>query len=415
LTATHLQDSQVEVAPRRRRVLVLASTFPRWQGDTEPPFVYNLCRSLQNDFDITVLAPHTVGAKAAERMDGFEVRRFRYFWPERFQRLAYGGILPNLKRNKLLWLLVPFFLAAEFLAARSIIREERPDLVHAHWLVPQGLVAAALNQATGVPVLVTAHGSDIYAVKGGIKNALKRWALGRVSYVTAVSFNLLREIYALGLSPDVKSEVISMGVDTSRFHPSRRDDALVARLEITRPMVLFVGRLYEQKGVRYLLEAMPRVLEVLPEASLVIVGDGPLREELTNMAQRLGIADRVRFLGSLPADQLPAYYATADVFVAPSIIGDSGDREAYAEAMASGCPVIGSAIGGTRELIIENKTGVLVPQKDPEALASALCRVLDGEDTDQEIRRNALSWVRNRFDQGAVAERYAEVFNKVAA
>jgi glycosyltransferase involved in cell wall biosynthesis len=405
--------------PDRKRVLVLASTFPRWTDDTEPPFVYNLCRSLQDDFDITVLAPHARGSKTAERWEGLEIRRFRYFWPERWQRLAYGGILPNLKRNPLLWAQVPFFLAAELISALRLIRAERPDVIHAHWLLPQGLVGAMLNWITGVPVLVTAHGSDVYAVRGRVQQWLKRWALKRVRYVTAVSFSLLREICALGLGRDVKADVISMGIDTRRFDPSKRREGLIVELRADRPLVLFVGRLYEQKGVRYVLEAMPAVLDKHPQATLVIVGDGPLRGELGARAQALGIAGRTRFLGALPSAELPAYYATADVFVAPSIIGPSGDREAfglvYAEAMASGCPVIGCDVGGTKELIIENKTGMLVRQKDAQALSDAICEVLADAELRDRIRDKALSWVRNRFDQATVGQRYSEVLKKVAA
>jgi glycosyltransferase involved in cell wall biosynthesis len=378
--ASAVQEHRGLEPAARKRVLVLASTFPRWADDTEPPFVYNLCRSLQDDFEITVLAPHAPGSETAERWEGLEVRRFRYFWPERWQRLAYGGMLPNLKRNPWLWAQVPFFLAAELIVALRLIRAERPDVIHAHWLVPQGLVGAMLNWITGTPVLVTAHGSDVYAVRGRVQQWLKRWALKRVRYVTAVSFNLLREICAMGLARDVKADVISMGIDTRRFDPSKRSEDLIAELQADRPLVLFVGRLYEQKGVRYLLEAMPAVLQRYPRATLVLVGDGPLRIDLQSRAQDLGISTNTRFLGALPSAELPKYYASADVFVAPSIIGPSGDREAfglvYAEAMASGCPVIGCDVGGTKELIIENKTGMLVRQKDAQALSEAICEVL---------------------------------------
>jgi glycosyltransferase involved in cell wall biosynthesis len=354
-----------------------------------------------------------------EQWERLEIRRFKYFWPARWQSLAYGGILPNLKRNPWLWLQVPFFVAAELIAAMRLVRQERPDVIHAHWLLPQGLVGAVLNWWTGIPVLVTAHGSDVYAVRGRIQRRLKTWALTRVRYVTAVSFNLLREICDLGLTSDVKSDVISMGVDTQRFEPSKRRDDLVEKLGVERPIILFVGRLYEQKGVQYLLDAMPAVLHKFPRATLLIIGHGPLREQLSEQARVLKISDSIRFLGALPPDQLPAYYATADVFVAPSIIGESGDREAfglvYAEAMASGCPVIGSEIGGTKELIINNKTGVLVPQKDSAALSEAICRVLSNNELKTRIREKALVWVRDRFDQEAVATRYAAVLRKAAA
>lgn len=176
---------------RRLRVLAMTSTFPRWQGDTEPPQVYNLSARLVQKFEVTVLAPHGPHCKAAEQWDGLDILRFRYFWPERLEQLAYGGILPNLKRNRFLWFLVPFFFVAEFIAAFRVTRSHRFDVLHAHWLIPQGLVATLVGWITRTPVLVTCHGADIYGLRGWIQDRIKRWVLNRCGYITAVSHDLL--------------------------------------------------------------------------------------------------------------------------------------------------------------------------------------------------------------------------------
>ena len=403
--------------PERKRVLVLASTFPRWANDTEPPFVFNLSRRLAGSFDVTVLAPHAPGSKRIEEMDGLTVRRFRYFWPAGLQRLAYGGMLPNLKRNRWLWAQVPFFLLAEFFAARSIVRRENIDVIHVHWLVPQGVVGALLSKFTGKPLVVTAHGADVYGANGDIKNKLKRWALRRSARVTAVSQDLADAIDRL-MGEDVLVEVISMGVDTERFRPAT-DPSELRRSSGEGPIILFVGRLAEKKGVRYLLEAMPAVLTEAPDATLVIVGDGPLRAELEAQARALAISDNVRFEGAKRPDDLPAYYHAADVFAGPSIVAEGGDTESFglvfAEAMACGCPVIASSVGGIGDLVRDNETGLLVPQKNPQALALAVRRVLADDTLHARLRRGGLAHIEGNYTQTAIASRYAQLLEGVAA
>jgi glycosyltransferase involved in cell wall biosynthesis len=400
-------------------VLVLASTFPRWTDDTEPPFVYNLCRSLQDDFNITVLAPHARGSKTAERWEGLEIRRFRYFWPERWQRLAYGGILPNLKRNPLLWTQVPFFLAAELISALRLIRAERPDVIHAHWLLPQGLVAAMAGFLTRKPVVVTAHGGDVYGLRGKASSAVKRWILGRVSRVTAVSRDLARAVDELTTAHPIDVDVVSMGVDTDRFHSRRNAAAVRRKLGIQGSMVLFVGRLAEKKGVRYLLDAMPAVLEQVPDATLVVVGDGPLRGELSLHARDLMLGESVRFLGARRPQDLPDLYSAADVFAGPSVVAEGGDVEgvpvSFMEAMACGCPVVASDVGGVSDLVQHEDTGLLVPQRDAGALAQAICRVLGEKDLARHLRSQAPNHVNRHFTQMAVAERFAGILRKAAA
>jgi len=414
-----LRQEKSSVSPRRRRVLVLASTFPRWSGDTEPPFVYNLCRSLEDDFDITVLAPHASGAQDVERMEGMTVHRFRYFWPARAQQLAYGGMLPTLKRNPWLWLQVPFFLTAELIQAIRLIRSEKVDVVHAHWLVPQGLVAGIAGLLTRKPVVLTAHGGDVYGLRGGLASAVKRWALRRMTRVTAVSRDLARAIEELADGQPVPVDVISMGVDTRRFAGRRGAVKLRAKLGINGPMLLFVGRLAEKKGLGYLLDAMPAVLMRHPDATLVVVGDGPLRGELSMQAHDLGLVESVRFLGARRPEQLPEFYAAADVFAGPSIVAEGGDTESFglvfAEAMACGCPVVASDVGGISDLVRHERTGLLVQQRNPEELALALCRLLDDKDLGRRLGRNARAHIRRHFSESVIAEQYEAVLQEAAA
>ena len=154
-------------AESRPRLLVLTSTYPRWRNETEPGFVHELSRRLTDQFDVRVVGPHAPGALRHENMDGVEIRRFRYA-PVRLQTLVNdGGIVTNLKRQPWKWLLVPSFILGLFWSTWREIRRWRPDVVHAHWLIPQGLVMALLSALSSrtPPYVVTSHGADLFALR----------------------------------------------------------------------------------------------------------------------------------------------------------------------------------------------------------------------------------------------------------
>ena len=152
-------------------ILVLTSTFPRWHNDSEPGFVFELSRRLTDKFSITVLAPRSPGAKDEEVMDGMRVMRFGYFFRS-LENLAThsGGIMGRLKANPFNYLLVPFFLLGQILALTRLLRRESFDLIHAYWIIPQGLAAhmALALARKQIPVVCTSHGGDMYALQGRI-------------------------------------------------------------------------------------------------------------------------------------------------------------------------------------------------------------------------------------------------------
>ena len=143
----------------RLKLLVLTSTLPRWTSDTTPTFVADLCASLAQTMDVTLLAPASDGAAPIERQGGVEVRRFRYMYPARLQRLADGAIMPNIRRRPLLAAQIPPFVLAELGAAWRLMRAERFDAIHAHWALPQGFLAALLKHKLDQAPLPTAASS----------------------------------------------------------------------------------------------------------------------------------------------------------------------------------------------------------------------------------------------------------------
>ncbi|MEX0785884.1 MAG: glycosyltransferase [Dehalococcoidia bacterium] len=397
---------------------MLTSTFPRWPGDACPRFVAELCDGLTARFDVTVLAPASKGAASVEQWSDLTVRRYRYSWPDGSQRLADGAILPNIKGNRLLYGLVPGLVLGQLWAAWRLAREGAVDLIHAHWALPQGWVAGLLGTHFGIPVLTTTHGADLYALRRGLAHKAKRWALRASDRVAPVSSSLEREVLALGV-PQERVRVLPMGVDTTAFRPEAASSDLRRELNPDGPVVLFVGRLVEKKGARYAIEAMPALLRTHPDAKLVIIGDGPERSSLEALARRLSLDGRVAFTGALPNEELPAYLASADVLVGPSVVESNGDTESFgvvfAEAMASGCPVVATDVGGIADLVVHGETGVLVPQRNAGAIADALGRLLNHEDERERMRERGIAWVRERFELSKTTARYADLMEEMLA
>ncbi|MDP3701022.1 MAG: glycosyltransferase [Hylemonella sp.] len=389
------------------RLLVLTTTYPRWPGDTEPPFVHRLCVQLSTDFEVRVLAPHTQGAKTQELIDGVQVQRYRY-WFERWQALAYqGGLVANLKRNKWRLLQLPWLLLAQARAIRRAVARGEVDVIHAHWVLPQGLAArmALLGLRRQPRLVCTSHGGDLLGFDGGAMRALKRWVLQRAVMLTTVSQLIADKAQAIGVGP-LKLQVIPMGIDTVQMQAE-------SGVQRAAQELLFVGRMVEKKGLPNLLEAMASVRALWPQVTLTLVGDGPLRPALEAQCQTLGLQACVRFVGALPNAQLPAYYNRATVCVAPSVVTAEGDQEGLPvtlmEAMACRCPVVASRLGGIAEVIEHEVSGLLVAPADPAALASALERMLQDAPLRGRLAAAAAAQVQGRFDWSGITRRHRDV------
>lgn len=394
-------------------MLVLASTYPRWQGDSEPGFVHELSRRLTDAFQVTVLCPASPGARRREEMDGVEIRRFCYA-PDRIQTLVNsGGIVGNLKHAHWKLLLVPPFLLAELFAVWRVLRNTKPDVVHAHWLLPQGLIMALLGRVSKSvpPFLVTSHGADLHALKFWPMPTLKRFVARHAAGMTVVSSAMLEVMKAQGIPAD-RVRVEPMGVDLQhRFTP----DESIPRSDSE---ILFVGRLVEKKGLRYLVEALPAILENHPDAHLTVVGFGPEEAPLRQQAAALGLEDKVNFLGAVSQDRLPDLYRRAAVFIGPFVEAADGDQEGLGlvtvEAVGCGCPVVVSDLPAVRDVIEEP------PMKVPPANSSALAeRVLEMLQMPAEERQRMAEHARQRllrqFSWAARAASYAELLKLIAA
>lgn len=381
---------------KKKRILVLTSTFPRWKNDTTPPFVYELEKRLTKNFEIHILTPHFPGSKNTETMGNLKVYRFHYFF-EKFEKLGgNGGILPTLKANKFYYLTVPLFLLFEVLAILKLVKKLKPDIIHAHWIIPQGLTAYINFLINKTSYVVTSHGSDLHSL--GLF-FLKKIILTKAKKITVVSSYLKEEIKKIDPNLLSKTEVIPMGVDTKQFNPNKYDESIKKKYGITGKFILFVGRLAPEKGVKYLIDAMLLVFRKLPDTKLLIIGSGSLEQELKNQVKKLDIESNVIFLGSIKYENLPPYYATADIFVSTSI--KEGFGLTLVEALMSGCSVIGTNVGGIRDIISKSN---LIKQRNKSALSNKIIEELKKSKNNNQLNPS--------FDWTQVCKKYYDCLSK---
>ncbi len=275
------------------------------------------------------------------------------------------------------------------------------DLIDAHYFYPDGIAAALLAREFGVPLVITARGTDINLVpQYRLPRAMIRWAAGQAAGIVAVCAALKEALIELDV-PSEKIRVLRNGVDLALFRPQDKEAARVG-MKLGGRILLSVGHLIERKGHDLIIRALPQ----LPATQLVIAGEGPLGDTLVRLARDLGVADRVRFVGNLPQRDLVGLYNAADILVLAS------SREGWAnvllEAMACGTPVVASNVWGTPEVVASPDAGELLEERTPTAIVHAVERLFARMPKPSAVRAYA-----ERFSWDATTRGQIELFEDV--
>jgi glycosyltransferase involved in cell wall biosynthesis len=394
------------------RILLTASTFPLELQGGWRRFVYDLAASLARHASVTVLAPGHKDARAREMMGPVDVRRFDYFWPRSKQELAYGtSMVDSIRESNWAKAQVPTFVLSQARALSQLIRRERFDIVNSHWMVPQGLTAAMVRKLSpSFAHVLSIHAGDVYLLDklpGGA--ALAKFVMGQTQAVFADGSHVRDTLDRL-LGRPSEALLQPMGAYVDLFAraepmPSPFPDGFL----------LFFGRFAEKKGITYLLQAMPKILEAHPGLGLVLIGYGTLEHALREEAQALGLTHRVEFAGKRDHHEIVRYLHSCRLAVVPSIIDSRGETEGMPtvviEAMAAGVPVVGSNVDGIPDVIRDRHNGWLCREKDPADLAEKVLLALD--DPNVVAMREAALHTARHHDWPKVAERYLEVFERL--
>lgn len=398
-------------------IAVLTSSYPRFRGDGTAPFVKSIAEQLASSGNnVEVLAPYDpLCEPTAENI--VKEQRFRYIWPAKFHIMGHAQSLDaDVRLRPLTYILLPLFLLSAFFHLWRLTGRQRSEVIHVHWVVPNGPVAAWVARLRGIPFVISLHGSDIYvAGKNRLFAAVARWTFGQAAGVTACSNELRSRAIDLGAPQNI--QLIAWGADPELFSPEHRSDRILGRGRetIADPITIAaLGRLVHKKGFDKLLAAVPEIVKCCPEAKIVIGGSGPLQTALHQQALDLGIEDHVAFAGRIPWNDVPGFLASADIFVLPSLHDRFGNVDGLPtvvpEAMASGLPIVASDIGGVNLLINHGQNGLLVPAGDVKALVEAIKPLL----RDREMRRQMGSAARNdvvhRFNWKNVGKQLISIF-----
>jgi glycosyltransferase involved in cell wall biosynthesis len=379
------------------KVLFLTHSFPRQLGDAPGSFVLRLATALREEgIDASVVAPAAPGWPERERLDDIPVERFRYA-PRRYETLAYtGNMASQVQASWSARVTMLGFLGAEFRSAVRARREVEPDLVHAHWWFPNGLVGTWLSRMSHKPLVTTLHGTDVRLARTvAFSRPAFRHVMHNSAVVTAVSKWLAAEAMEVVSAP--QPVVAPMPVAVELFSPG--GERHVKRL-------LFVGRLNKQKGIELLLHSLSRMTDT--GVALDVVGDGEDRVALEELSRALGIADRVSWHGALPQQKLVDFYRRAAALVVPSV--GEGLGLVAVEAQLCETPVVAFDSGGLPDVVQHDRTGVLVADVDAAALAAALTSLLERDDRGGSLGAAGRMHALATFAPQSVARRYADIY-----
>jgi len=392
---------------KKLNLLVITSTYPRHADDYAVPWMRETHRRLaEQGHQITVLAPSFKGL-ASHLLDGIEVVRYRYA-PKALETLTHEeGATYKVRQAWRQILAIPYIIIG-CLVAGWLAMTRRFDAVHVHWPFPHGMmgqVAAFINRA---PLVIMSHGAEFALArrKPWIKPFLRQ-SLRAADLRIANSSDTARHVEEIS-SCDCTVLPYGTTVSSTLVQPQTND----------KPRVLFTGRLIERKGLEYLLQAVPSVLQQ-HDAKFIITGNGDQRPRLEALCSELGLEQAVEFVGFLSKEDLQTEYARCDVWVNPGIVDSWGDAEGLGvgsiEAYNYHKPVIASAVGGIPDTVIDGETGYLVPQKDITALASAICNLLAQPEKARQFGRNGYQFALRTFSWDRIIEKMELLYELAAA
>ncbi|MBR4348482.1 MAG: glycosyltransferase [Fibrobacter sp.] len=403
------------------KILVIGSVYPRFHEDAEVPWLRASVAHLKKaGLGIQVLAPAYKGLKTHE-IDGVKVNRFRYA-PASWEILTHEEGAPSKMASKpwLQLLAIPYIISG-FFKCISICRKFKPDVIHAHWPFPHAYIALGAAKLFRIPLVLNFHGAELLLIrkKKWVKPFLK-FAIGQAQAVFANSSFTASKIKALR----------NVNVEWSPYGTTLESSTASEVEAVPHPIngkfkILFVGRHIERKGICYLIEAakyLPR-----DKFEIRIVGVGDLTEKLKELAEQVdalapaGLRHdspaEIVFTGKLSPEELAKEYRTANVFTLPAIVDSKGDTEGLGvvliEAMELGLPIVASNVGGIPDVVVDGESGILVPEKDPQALANAFKRLESEPGLVKQLLEGSRKRIRECFTWDGIIERQIAEYKKV--
>lgn len=398
----------------------MSSVYPRHAQDVEVPWMRESIRRLvDRGATVRVLAPSWKGL-ASHEIDGVRIHRFRYA-PAAFEILTHDEGAPSklASRPWMQLLAIPYMIVGALLCFWLCLRK-RPDVIHAHWPFPHGLMAIPTQKLLGIPLVLNFHGAELLLIRkhAWVAHVL-RFVIRNANAVLANSSFTAAKIKALHpcsvtLSPygtTLASNPYGTTLAGSPYGTTPSCHSEIAYVPKSTFVVLFVGRHIERKGLRYLIDA---ATELDPQKFQIrIVGHGDLTDSLQTYAREKAPL-QVVFTGKLTKEQLEHEYRSASCFVLPAIVDSKGDTEGLGvvliEAAELGLPLVASDVGGIPDVVENGVSGLLVPEKNSKALAQAFQKLATDPTFAQSLVQGAIQKIDQQFTWTGIVARQLELY-----
>lgn len=409
------------MAVARHRVVMVATSYPRFPGDLVGTFMEPIARGIAaRGHEVHLVLPWHPRFARPPVEGGVHFHLFRYAPVPSWNVFGYASALRadvSLRAQALA--VAPLAVAAGCRLARQIVRRIDATVVHGHWVLPGGAMAAWA--AGSRPLVVSLHGSDVYlAERTAVTRAVARRVFEQARVITACSDDLRDRAVALGAAPD-RSETIPYGVDADRFRPDAAARARLRRHWNVRDddvVVFSAGRFVRKKGFEYLIDAVAMMSGSPQPVRLVLAGGGDLHAELRDRIRAHAIDARVLLPGVVPHDQMPIALAAADIVAIPSVRDLAGNVDGLPnmvlEALASGTAVVATTAGGIASVVEHERTGLLVPERDAAAIAAAIAMLAADPARRAALGAAARARMITRASWAGVAERIEAAYDRAA-
>lgn len=322
--------------------------------------------------------------------------------------------------KKYVYLLAPFLFISGIFHLFWLSRKQKFAVIHAHWLLPNGFISAVVNRLLKIPFVITLHGSDIFVSKlNPIFKSMAKWTLKHAAMVTSVTPTFLPELAALGV-PEEKRCMIPNGVTPSVFSIPSQKRITNLRETLSIPendlVVFALGRIVLKKGFDVLIQALPRVQKKVRNVTVIIGGDGTDLPRLKTLAEEQNVSSIIRFPGTINREDVPTYFHLCDLFVLPAVFDPKGNVDGcpivILEAMACGKPVVSSNISGIPIVVKDGETGLLVGEKNVDALAAAIITLLENPEKRKQFGRAAQQRIQQELTWSNTMEQFISIYQQ---
>jgi glycosyltransferase involved in cell wall biosynthesis len=403
------------------KILMISSSYPRFEGDTVAPFIRYIAKNIASSGNtIDILLPYKPDMQLPED-EGINFYLYKYAPIKSWNVWGYASSLKaDIRLKKRVYCLVPIVVISSFYHLLQLTGKNNYDILHAHWVVPNGPMASWAASLRKLPLVISLHGSDVFmAERNWLFSFLAARAFKKARWISACSDDLRLRSIKLG-APEDRIETVPYGVDLERFKqdPSaRKYVADYLKIPATNKIIFTAGRLVHKKGFEILLKALPQVIDYDNNVRLIIAGEGDLRDELEQLSRSLKVDKNVILTGSLSHNIIPKFFSASDVIAVPSVRDEWGNVDGLPnvlmEALASGRPIVASRVAGIPQVIHHLENGLLVEEKNPQQLAEAIIEILKSEKLSRKLGQKAAETSQRSFSWEIIAKRFVQGYNEV--